>query len=283
MTTLQKIFIGRKFSPIKIILSISFPFFHAHILLFFLLLVYQGQMLIKIFLVLLFIFQLTYSYQSTPTQFICAEPLNGLTQTLPSCLPGYILDIENVIYESTSDNTCSGPVLCQIENKNTFLFACNRKRSCQIDINTLRFQINSTCGTTIRFFVQYRCLPVIQDQKDFLCESSTLRRPSLGDINLSCMQNYRLHIITASVGISLKQQDEAKKSFKCNKDVQTTCNTDVPNGYRDVCDKQSRQECKITYNQRPMLKDCPYGMTSNFSLVEYLCIPGKFDRKNEEI
>jgi len=236
-------------------------------------------MLIKTFLLLLlFIFQSSYSYKPNPTQFICIESTDRISQTLPSCLPGYVIDIENVIYESTRDDTCSGTVLCQIENKNTLLFACNRKRTCHIDINNLRFYINSTCNSTIRFFVQYRCLPVIQEQKDYLCESSTLRRPTLGDINLSCIRNYRLHITMALIGISLKQQDETgiKNRFKCGKDTQTICNNYIPNGYRDVCDSQSKQECKITYNQRPMLNDCQYGMTSNFSLVEYLCIPGKF-------
>jgi hypothetical protein len=236
-------------------------------------------MLIKNCFVLLFIFQISYSYKSHSTQYICIESTNGISQTLPSCLPGYVIDIENVIYESTRDDTCSGTVLCQIENKNTFLFACNRKRTCQIDINTLRFHINSTCSSTIRFFVQYRCLPVIQEQKDYLCESSTLRRPSLGDINLSCIRNYRLHITMSLIGISLKQHDETttttiKNRFKCNKDTQTICNNYISNNYQDVCDIQSKQECKITYNQRPELKDCQYGMTSNFSLVEYSCIPG---------
>jgi len=82
------------------------------------------------------------------------------------------------------------------------------------------------------------------------------------------------------IGISLKQHDETtttvKNRFKCNKDTQTVCNNYVQNNYRDVCDTQSKQECKITYNQRPNLKDCEYGMASNFSLVEYLCIPGNF-------
>jgi hypothetical protein len=236
-------------------------------------------MLIKSFSLLLFTFHIIYSYKTNPTDYICIESINGISQTLPSCLPGYVLDIENVIYESTRDDTCSGMVLCRIENKNTFAFGCNRKRTCQIDLNNLRFHINSTCSSTIRFFVQYRCLPVIQEQKDYLCESSTSRRPSLGDINLSCIRNYRLHITTAFIGLSLKQQDETigtKKIFKCNKDTQTTCINYIPNNYRDVCDSQSKHECKITYNQRPMLKDCQDGITSsNFSLVEYLCIPGK--------
>ena len=257
-------------------ISVSVAFFFTVI---YFLLLYQGQMLIKIFL-LLFIFPIAYSYKSNPTQYICTETSDPRTQTLPSCLPGYVLEIENVIYESTRDNTCSGTVLCQMENKNTVFFACNRKRTCQMDLNNLRFHINATCGTTIRFFIQYRCLPVIQEQKDYLCDSSTTRRPSLGDINLSCMRNYRLHITMALIGISLRQNEEtaavaAKNRFKCNKETPTACTAYVPDGYRDICDGQSKQECKITYNQRPTLNDCPYGTVSNFSLVEYSCIPGK--------
>lgn len=231
-------------------------------------------MLIKNFFLNLFIFHLTYSYKSYPTQFICIETINKIPQTLPSCLPGYLIDIENVIYESTSDDTCSGTTLCKIENKNTFVFACNRKRTCQIDINTLRFHISSKCGSTKRFFIYYRCLPTIYEQKDLLCESSTSRRPSLGDINLSCTKDYRLHITNATIGISLKSQDDIRTRFKCNKDTQTICNTPVPNNYQDICQVQSKQECKITYNQRPMLRNCPYESTSNFSSVEYSCIPG---------
>ena len=231
---------------------------------------------------LLFFAEISHAYLSQPTQFICIEPSNGLVQTLPSCLPGSLLDIQNVVYESTKDDSCSGPVRCQVENRNTVLFACNRKRACQLDLNTLRYHINSTCGTTARFFVYYRCLPVIQDQKDHLCDSPTDRRPSLGDINLECMANYRLYVTSASVGISLKPQDDGRKNFKCNKDVQTTCITDVPDAYRDICDAQARQVCKIRYNQRPMLKNCPYGVMSNFSLVEYMCIPGKFRSKEQK-
>lgn len=219
-----------------------------------------------------------YSYKSNPTSYICIENSTERNPVLPSCLPGYVLDIENVIYESTRDNTCSGITQCQIENKNAFIFACNRKRTCQIDLTKLAFHINSTCGTTMRFFVQYRCLPVIQEQKDYLCESFTPRRPSSSDINLSCMRNYRLHITKASVGMSLKSsQDEfnPKNRMKCNRETETICVSDVPNAYRDVCQNQRKHECKITYNQRPMLNNCPEGSSSNFSYVEYLCIPGE--------
>jgi hypothetical protein len=231
-------------------------------------------------LLLLFIFQVSYLYKTDPTGYLCLDSTNTTPQNLPSCLPGYIIDIENVFYESTTDDSCSGTTLCRIENRNTLLFACNRKRTCNIDINNLRFHINSTCHSTIRFFTKYRCLPVIHEQKDYLCEASTPRRAKLGDINLSCERNYRLHITMALIGISIKQQDETTKNrFKCNKDAQWICNTYVPNAYRDVCDNQLKQgdgdQCKIRYNERPSLKDCQDGMTSNFSLVEYSCIPGK--------
>ena len=99
----------------------------------------------------------------------------------------------------------------------------------------------------------------------------------LGDIKLSCMNNYRLHITNALIGISLKLQDDLtiRNRFKCNKDTPTVCNTYVPNNYHDICYSQSKYECKITYDQRSILKDCQYGTISNFSLVEYLCIPGR--------
>ncbi|CAF3713697.1 unnamed protein product [Rotaria sordida] len=237
-------------------------------------------MLIKIIL-FFFIFQISYTYKANPTSWLCIDSTNQLSNTFPSCLPGYVIDIEHVYYESTNDNSCNGITLCRIENKNTVLFACNRKRTCHIDINTLNFHINSTCSTTKRLYIEYRCLPIIQEQKDYLCESSTSRRIRVGDINLSCERNYRLHITKALIGISLKSsQDEInnKNRFKCNKDTQTTCIYNIPNAYYDVCNSQLKDgnddQCKIRYNERPTLKDCEYGMTSNFSMVEYLCIPG---------
>ncbi|CAF4269134.1 unnamed protein product [Rotaria magnacalcarata] len=231
--------------------------------------------------IFLFIIQITYSYKTNPTSWICTESTNEISSSLPACLPGYTIDIEDVVYESTTDNSCRGTTLCHIENKNTLLFACNRKRTCNIDTNNLHFHINSTCGSTKRFFVTYRCLPVIQEQKDYLCDASTQRRARLGDINLSCEKNYRLYIKMASIGISIKQQDESNKNrFKCNKDTPTICNSNVPNAYRGVCDSQIRDgnddQCKIRFNERPMLKDCQHGITSNFSMVEYLCIPGEY-------
>lgn len=235
-------------------------------------------MSIEVILLLFGSISIVHSYKSNPTQYICIDNSTERSQTLPSCLPGYVLEIDNVIYESTRDQTCSGITHCPVENKNAFLFACNRKRTCQIDLTKLAFHINATCGITSRFFVQYRCLPVIQEQKDYLCESFTQRRPALSDINLSCMRNYRLHITKASVGISLKSpQDESnpKNRFKCNRETDTTCITDVPSVYRDICLSQSKQECKIPYNQRPTLNNCPHGTASNFSYVEYSCIPGK--------
>ncbi|CAF1245721.1 unnamed protein product [Adineta steineri] len=233
-----------------------------------------------LFVLFIFLISNSYSYNTNPTSYLCTDSLTEIPQKLPSCLPGYIIDIENVFYESTVDNSCSGTTLCRVENKNSLQFACNRKRRCNVNIDNLRFHINSTCGTTVRFYTKYRCLPVIQEQNDHLCEPlSSSRRLALGDIKLECQRNYRLHITSALIGISIKKQDELTKNhFKCNKDTQTVCNSYVPNAYRDVCDNPLRptydDHCTIKYNERPALKDCPYGMTSNFSLVEYLCIPG---------
>lgn len=241
-------------------------------------------MLINI-IIFLFIPLITYSYKTQPTQWLCTDASNPIPNSAPACLPGYVIDIEDVLYESSTDNTCSGITLCRIENKNTLLFACNRKRTCNVDPNHLNFYINSTCGSTVRLYVKYNCVPVIHEQKDYLCEASTPRRARIGDINLSCQRNYRLFIKTALIGISIKQQDDTNKSpFKCTKDTQFSCSYNVPNAYNDVCDSQFRDgydyQCKIRYNDRPLLKDCPYGMTSNFSMVEYLCIPGKFSYAN---
>lgn len=201
-----------------------------------------------------------------------------ISQKLPSCLPGYVIDIEDVVYESTIDGKCSGKSLCSIHNKNTLLFACNQKQVCSVEIRHFRFHINSTCGSTVRFFTKYRCLPVIHEQKDFLCESS-LRRPNAVDIKLSCQRFYRLHITLALVGISIKQQaDENQQRFKCNKDTYWLCNHYVPDAYRSVCSSQLNRGvgdfCEIKSYDRPRLKGCQYGEMSNFSLVEYSCIPG---------
>ena len=230
----------------------------------------------------LFIFEISYTYKTDPTPWLCAEPTNEAFHTFPSCLPGYVIDVENVIYESTNDNKCSGITLCRLENKNTFLFICNRKRTCLFNTNHLNFHINSTCGSVIRFSIKYRCLPVIQEQSDYLCTQSTKRRVRLGDINLSCERNYRLHITEALIGMSIKTKNQTinNRRFQCNKNTATICNYTVPNAYRDVCNNQLNEKnddhCKIKYYQRPPLKDCPYGMMSNYSLVKYLCIPGQF-------
>ena len=225
------------------------------------------------------------SYNTNPTQWSCLESTNEPSPppTLPSCLPGYVIDIENVIFESTTDGSCTGTTLCQVENKNALLFACNRKRTCQVDAKDLRFHVNGTCGSTKRFFTKYRCLPVIQEQKDYLCESPTTRRATLGDINLSCERNYRLHITMASIGISIKPQDDQTKArFKCNKDTPWICTQYVSDVYRSVCHNQLRpgqdDQCKIRYSDRPVLKDCPHGTGSNYSMVEYSCIPGRNER-----
>ena len=230
-------------------------------------------MLIKIVLLFLLICSLVYSSKPNSTPFICIES-SSKAPTLPSCLPGYVLDIDNVIYESTHDDSCSDITRCRIESKNSLAFACNRKRTCQIELANLHFHINSTCGTTRRFFIQYHCLPIIQEQKDYFCDSPTYRRPLLGDINLSCIKNYRLIILNAWIGLSLRSSDDFSSKIKCNRDTLTTCQYDLSTNYRHLCDYQSKQECKIAYSQRPMLEQCSYGTQSNFSLVEYLCIPG---------
>ena len=150
-------------------------------------------------------------------------------------------------------------------------------------IRLFRFHINSTCGSTVRFYIKYRCLPVIQEQKDYLCDSST-RRGNSPDINLSCENDYHLYIKLALVGISVRQQsDSIRNRFTCNKDTYWLCNYYVPDAYRNVCNNQLNRgygsQCVIRYNDRPRLKGCQYGEASNFSLVEYLCIPSNFQRE----
>jgi hypothetical protein len=231
----------------------------------------------------------TFAYEQSLTPWFCTEP-NPLdpsieiSQTLASCLPGYVIDIDDVVYESTVDGKCSGKKLCSLHNKNTLTFACNRKHLCELKIRHFRYHINSTCGSTIRFFIKYRCLPVIQEQKDYLCDTS-IRRGNLQDINLSCENYYRLYIKMALVGISARQHDDIYNNdhFICNKDTYWHCNHYVPDAYRNVCNNQLNRgignQCQIRYNDRPRLKGCPYGELSNFSLVEYLCIPGNFRQK----
>jgi hypothetical protein len=84
----------------------------------------------------------------------------------------------------------------------------------------------------------------------------------------------------ALVGISVKPQNDLFKSpFKCNKDTYWLCNYYVPDAYRNVCNNQLNygvgDRCTIRSNDRPRLKGCQYGESSNFSLVEYSCIPGE--------
>jgi len=80
----------------------------------------------------------------------------------------------------------------------------------------------------------------------------------------------------ALVGISVKPQDPTNKNhFQCNKDTYWLCNYYVPDAYRNVCNNRNGNQCQIRYNDRPRLKGCSYGESSNFSLVEYLCIPGE--------
>ena len=224
------------------------------------------------------------TFKVTQTPWFCTDQnaldkATDVNKALPSCLPGYAIDIEDVIYQSTADGTCSGALLCSLHNRNTLTFACNRKKTCNVDIRHFRFHINATCGSTVRFYTKYRCLPVIHEQKEYLCESPTARRPQLGDLNPSCTNYYRLHITMALIGISVKPQDSmTKSSFKCNKDTYWMCNHYIPDAYRNVCDNQVNrgvgEQCKIRYSDRPALRGCEYGSTSNFSIVEYSCIPG---------
>ncbi|CAF2384609.1 unnamed protein product [Rotaria sp. Silwood2] len=241
-------------------------------------------MYIQIFLVLFSQILISFTYKTSPTPWFCTDP-NALDSSveiarkLPSCLPGYAIDIEDVVYESTIDGSCSGRSLCSSNNKNALTFACNHKQTCNVDIRNFRFHINKTCGSTVRFFTKYRCLPVIHEQKDYLCESST-RRSNLADINLSCERYYRLHITLALIGISVRPRDDLNKSrFKCNKNTYWLCNHYIPDAYRSVCNSQlsygSGEHCKIRHSDRPRLKGCEYGEVSNFSIVEYSCIPGE--------
>lgn len=249
----------------------------------------QGQMYIQIFLLLLF-FQINiiHAYEQSLTPWFCTKP-NTLdssietSQTLATCLPGFDIDIDDVVYESTTDGECSGKKLCSLHNKNTLTFACNHKRICNLKIRHFRFHINSTCGSTVRFYIKYRCLPVIHEQKDYLCDS-LIRRGNSPDINLSCENDYRLYIKLALVGINIQQHDQSNRPqhFQCNKDTYWVCNQYVPDSYRNVCNNQLNRrygsQCEIRYNDRPRLKGCQYGETSNFSLVEYLCIPGNISK-----
>ncbi|CAF2140111.1 unnamed protein product [Rotaria magnacalcarata] len=244
---------------------------------------YQGRVCFQIILVLSFQVVITFAYTTSPTPWFCTDPsaldLNiEISRKLPSCLPGYAIEIEEVVYESTSDGTCSGRSLCSYQNRNALSFACNNKQKCNVDIRHSRFHINKTCGSTVRFFTKYRCLPVIQEQKNYSCES-TMRQANSGDINLFCDNNYRLHIKMALVGIIGKPHDGIKTRVKCNKNTYWLCNHYVQDAYRSVCNNQlsygTGNQCKIRFSERPRLNGCEHGDLSNFSLVEYACIPGE--------
>ena len=191
--------------------------------------------------------------------------------------------MEDVTYESTVDDTCSGETRCSVSNKNTLAFACNHKQRCNVNIRDFRYHINTTCGSTVRFFTKYRCLSVIQEQRDFLCQSS-MHGTNQGNIYLSCERHYRIHITMALVGISVKPQNSiTRQRFKCDKDTYWLCNKYVSDAYRNACKHQLNQgsgdQCRIRYNDRPKLTECQYGQFSNFSLVQYSCIPGNFRKK----
>lgn len=130
--------------------------------------------------------------------------------------------------------------------------------------------MNATCQSTNRFYIKYRCLPVIQNENHYQCDS-TVRR---NIINLSCENSFRLYIKMALVGISTQQS-----SALCDKNTYWVCNHYVPDSYRNVCNNRlsyaGGSQCDIHYNDRPRLKACPHGELSNFSMIEYLCIPGE--------
>jgi len=217
------------------------------------------------------------AYEQSLTRWFCAKPNPADSsaetfQTVASCSAGYVIDIDDVVYESTIDGECSGQRLCSLQNKNTLTFTCNRKRLCSLKIQQLHFYINSTCQTANRFYIKYRCLPVIQTEKQYQCDSST-HRGSSTTIHLSCENFFRLYVKMALVGISTQQS-----SSLCDKNTYWLCNHYVPDAYRNVCNNRlsytSGSQCDIHYNDRPRLKACPHGEYSNFSMIEYLCIPG---------
>ena len=219
------------------------------------------------------------AYQTIPTPWSCIEYDKEFSPALPSCLPGHNVRMESVVFESSIGDECSGVTRCQVEKNDILNVDCDGKRTCQVDINTLRLNLSATCGLAKRFYVKYRCLPVLQEQKDYLCEPSSTRRVALSDINLSCPRNYHIYITSAVIGISVKpQEDPSKARFKCNKDTQWLCSSVATNAYRDVCQRQVRsgnaEQCKIRYTDRGLLDDCPHGVASNYSMVEYLCVPG---------
>ena len=235
-------------------------------------------MLFPIILALLSFRKLS-AYQTNLTPWVCIDDGNEFSPTLPSCLPGHKIHLESVVFESTDDDSCSGLARCRVTRNDVLIADCEGKRTCQMDVNNLRLRLNATCAMARRFYVKYRCLPVIQEQKDYLCEPSSARRVTVSDINLSCPRNYQIYITSAVIGISMKPQDDPSKArFKCNKDTQWTCSSSATEVYRDVCHRQVRsgsaEQCKIKYTDRATLDDCPHGVASNYSMVEYLCIPG---------
>ena len=87
----------------------------------------------------------------------------------------------------------------------------------------------------------------------------------------------------ALIGISVKPQTNPIRShFKCDKDTYWLCNQYVSDAYRHVCGSQLNRgigdQCHIRSSDRPKLRECQYGISSNFSLVEYSCIPGNLIR-----
>ena len=73
------------------------------------------------------------------------------------------------------------------------------------------------------------------------------------------------------------QEVNRKIPWQCGKDTYWLCNYYIPDNYRNVCENQlsrnAGDQCQIRYADRPTLRGCEYRTNSNFSIVEYSCIP----------
>lgn len=81
------------------------------------------------------------------------------------------------------------------------------------------------------------------------------------------------------------QEVNRKIPWQCGKDTYWLCNYYIPDNYRNVCENQlsrnAGDQCQIRYADRPTLRGCEYRTNSNFSIVEYSCIPS--DRLVEDL
>ena len=81
-----------------------------------------------------------------------------------------------------------------------------------------------------------------------------------------------MYILNAFVGLAAS----SKSAAKCGKETSSSCLNDVTPTYRSVCQRSnSKDQCKIRYQDRPNLSGCDESAMSNYSMVEYLCVPGK--------